>query len=237
MPKKATFDELVAQAVTAPNSVERRRIAAKARQTVVQKKPKQHGALSQFTERIGKTICVELSNGKTITRIAESLGITPECIYGWIKKYPSFAETYQQARESMARSLVDQLIDESEKAEPDRAMLLKVRGGIIQWVAARLNPVEFSDSRRIELRGEVTHCHTHELAVEQKRRIAESWLISQSPDDTPGIIAETSGPALLESAGVRETADTQSREIPKRKKATAQLRTGSPDDGGRWRGH
>ena len=170
MPKKS-LDDLVEQAVHAPTGKERRSIAAKARSAMIPKKGV--GAPSKYTEKAAQTICRELANGKTVTRIAESLSITPDCIYGWLKKYPPFAESYQQAREGMARSLVDQLIDEAKETEPDKALLLKVRGSIIQWAVSRFNPKEFSDSRRIELKGEITHRHTHELALEQKRRIAE----------------------------------------------------------------
>lgn len=221
------FDELAALAVSASDPVERQRLAARARKKVIVKKSR--GAPSQFTEKIGKTICVQLSNGKTITRIAESLGITPECVYGWVKKYPDFAETYRQARESMARSLVDQLIDESEKAEPDRAMLLKVRGGIIQWVAARLNPVEFSDSRRIELRGEVTHKHTHELSPEQKKRIAESWIISQLETDClPGAVVSTIEPDWPSIGPV--VGESEPSAAPRKKKALVKSKPVKADD-------
>lgn len=177
------------------------------------------GAPSKYTEKAAQTICRELANGKTVTRIAESLGITPECIYGWLKKYPHFAESYQQAREGMARSLVDQLLDEAKETEPDKAMLLKVRGGIIQWAVSRFCPKEFGDNRRIELKGEITHRHTHELAPEQKKRIAESWLISQQEKDLPLLTAETSGPDREIGVIVQEE---EPKEFPKRKKAVAE---------------
>lgn len=228
--KKARLDGMIEQAVHAPTGIARRSIAAKARSAMTPKKSV--GAPSKFTESAAQTICRDLANGKTVTRIAESLGITPDCIYGWLKKYPSFAESYQQAREGMARSLVDQLLDEAKETEPDKAMLLKVRGGIIQWAVSRFNPKEFSDSRRIELKGEITHRHTHELAPEQKRRIAESWLISQQPD-TLGITAETTGPDLQ---GVL-VVEPEQREIPKRKKVAVKKPPIEVDSSGTWRGH
>lgn len=226
------FDELVEQAAAAPNSVERLRLSAKARKVVTLKRPKpskRMGRPSQFTERIGKTICVELSNGKTITRIAESLGLTPDCIYGWVGQYPAFAETYQQARELMARSLVDRLIDESESTEPDRAMLLKVRSNIIQWVASRYGSSQFADSRRIELKGEVNHRHTHELSSEQKKRIAESWLISQQDlDCLPGAVVSTIEPDWPSIGPV--VGEPELPAAPRKKKALVKKPAKSADD-------
>ena len=74
MPKR-TFDELVAQAAAAPNSVERLRIAALARKAVIPKKPKPKGRPSNFNEKIAEEVCSRISNGETLPKIVESLNI------------------------------------------------------------------------------------------------------------------------------------------------------------------
>jgi hypothetical protein len=137
-------------------------------------------------------------------------------VYGWLRQYTEFAETYQIARELMARSLLDELLDEVKAATPDKSLLLKTKGAILQWAIARFNPREFSDSRRIELKGEVNHRHTHELAEEQKKRIAEAWLMSRSIE-APAIEAETTGPDLP-----AQIAKEEQREQPPKRKAPVQ---------------
>ncbi len=143
---------------------------------------------------------------------------------------PEFSERYHSARSRMARTLLDSLLDEAKTVEPERALLLKTKAGIIQWAISRFNPKEFSDSKRIELQGQINHVHTHQLPDEQKRRIAEAWLMSKQMDDSPGIVSETTGPDLV---GV-STVDEPTRELPKRKKA-ALPKAKASDDGDNWR--
>jgi len=227
MPRKKveptqTVDEIVAQAVAARDGNERRRIAAKARNTVIPKK--RVGAPPKYSEEKANDICKQVANGKTITSITQAMGITPDCVYHWLKQHPDFSEQYHSARESMARSLADELLDEVKEATPDKALLLKVKGAIIQWAVQRFNLKEFSDSRRLELKAEINHRHTHNLTVDQKRRIAESWLLSQS--DKPLIEAQTTGPDLP----VQTISDPSPREIPQRKAPAESKRKALEED-------
>jgi len=125
----------------------------------------------------------------------------------------------------MARSLVDELIDEAKSTELDRAMLLKVKGAIIQWAVQRFNQKEFSNNRKIELSAQINHQHTHQLTHDQKRRIAESWLLSQT-NDVPLIEAETTGPNIP----MRTVSDEEQREIPNRKAPAEPKRKIKSDD-------
>lgn len=213
MPRKKLDDQIVDVAAI-NNSDARLRGAAKLRRKVL---PKKTGRPSQYSEAKAAAILKRIENGETLTAIAKESGMSLDCVYGWLKQYPEFAESYQRARESMARTLLDDLIDEAKKTEPDRALLLKTKGAIMQWAIARFNPREFSDSRRIELKGEISHKHSHELSSGQKQRIATSWLMSQQ-NELPVIEAEPV--KLLESDGVGEICETEQREVPKRKRTT-----------------
>jgi transposase-like protein len=211
MPRKK-LDDQIADVAAINNSDARLRGAAKLRRKVL---PKKTGRPSQYSEAKAAAILKRIENGETLTAIAKESGISLDCVYGWLKQYPEFAERYQTARESMAKTLLDNLIDEARQTEPERALLLKTKGAIFQWAIARFNPSEFSDSRRIELKGEISHKHSHELSSGQKQRIAESWLMSQQ-NELPVIEGETI-PAL-ESDDVGEICATHQREVPKRKR-------------------
>ncbi len=215
--KKPNLDELIALAASKKDSVERGRIAAAARKLV---KPKvvKRGAPTKYTEAKATAICKAVSNGQTLTSIAKELSLTPDTIYKWLRDYPAFSDTFQFAREDSARSLLDELLDEAKAAEPERALLLKTKSAIFTWAIARFNPREFSDSRKIKLEAEVTHTHVHELQPDQRRRIAESWILSKEPE-LPLLTAETTGPDL---EGVSVVRESDQREIPKRKKVVKQ---------------
>ncbi len=232
MPKK--LDELIELAASTKNSVERGRIAAKARK-LVKPKAKPTGRPTKYAESKAVEVCREIANGKTLTSICRDMGLSLDCVYGWLKDYPDFAERYQSARESMARSLLDELLDETRTAEPDRALLLKVKSNVLTWAIARFNPKEFSDSRKIQLQGEISVKHVHELSESQRQRIAESWLMSrQAVDDSAGRIIEhepaTDIPALADD-------ESETRVIPKRRRAVLPAKpAASSDDSGRWTG-
>jgi hypothetical protein len=140
----------------------------------------------------------------------------------WMQDHESYAKAYSDARKVMAVNLVDELINKTAELKSEDALAARVRSDVVKWVASKFNPEAFSDLKRIELKGEVNHKHTHELAIEQKRRIAESWLISQEQDSAlPAITAETTGPDLpaLEGVAVHEICEGEQGEQVKRKRS------------------
>ncbi len=159
------------------------------------------GRPSKYNEKLAKALLEEISKGKTLQVVCKSLGICITSVYDWIRVNTSFAESYQLARAEMAQSLVDEMVDEAKVLEPDRALVTKVKAQIYQWTAAKYAPSIFSDNRRVEIRGEVSHKHTHELQAEQKRRIAEAWILSSGQEETV-VIPDQTGVSSLLTVGV-----------------------------------
>ena len=224
--KKETLDDLVNAAIAAPDSVQRRRITANARRKAIAPTPKNKGRPTTFNQNIANDILERIGNGETLPKIVEALNIPIGNIYNWMDSNPNFLEKYRIARERMALTLVDRMINESESINDPLA--LKVRSQILQWVAARFNPKSFSDSKRLELSGQINHTHTHQLTEDQKRRIAESWLLSQT-NDVPAI----EGEIIADDEGVETISDQSPREIPQRKALEApkrKKRAVNPDD-------
>jgi hypothetical protein len=124
-------------------------------------------------------------------------------VYEWIKKNDSFSDRYRIARNRMAQSLVDEMLIDARTLDPTTAIVGKVKAQIYQWTAARYAPDIFSDTRRVELKGEVSHKHTHELQAEQKRRIAEAWILSSGQEETVVIPDQTGARSLL-TVGTQE---------------------------------
>lgn len=184
---------------------------------------KKLGRPTTYTKALGKTICERVSNGETLKSVCRDLNIPFHLVFRWTERDKSFGDAYRVSRQDMAVSLVEDMIEGVKGLENDKALAARVQADVIKWVASKFNPQEFSDIKRIELKGEINHHHTHDLAPEQKRRIAESWLISQEQDSslTPAITAETTGPDIpaLEGVAVREICETEQGERPKRKRS------------------
>lgn len=216
---RKSLDELVDRAAKAPTAESRRLIAQVKKRVAPTLLKNPGGAPSTFTDDIGETICKGLANGKTLTKLCEELKLAPETIYGWVRQNESFSENYHNARASMAKTLIDKLVDESEAIDSENVLAAKVRADVLKWVACRYNPGTFGDSRRIELAGEVHHRHSHELTDIQKKKIAESWLLSRQ--ELPALSVETTGPDLseLEQVGIQPL--PEEREIPVRRKVVA----------------
>jgi hypothetical protein len=214
-----TVDEIVAQAVKAKDGNERRRIAAKARSLGPEliKKPQGKGRPTKYSKAMADRIIGMVAEGRTLTKISTELGLALQDVYTWLNDYPGFLENYQKARRLMCVSLIDNMLDQAESTEKDEALLLKVKSGIYQWVASKYNSEQFSDKRTVQVNGSLEHRHSHELATDQKRRIAESWLISQQEPESPLIEATTTGPNV---PGVSVQLD-EPPELPKKKKVVA----------------
>ena len=94
-------------------------VNSQAEQAVTVAKRKQ-GALSTYSEAIGKEIVTRLASGQSLHSICK-LDHMPHIstIYDWIGKEPSFAEHYGRAREQAAHTLFDQMIDIADDCSND----------------------------------------------------------------------------------------------------------------------
>ena len=240
---KARLDEQVDAAVAAPVAGHKRQSligqAAKKKFVVPKTKRCTNSKLTPYTERMATEICERVARGETLREIVSdpNLRISINCVYKWINNnLGDFRERYYSARKQMADSLVDDLLLDTKDIKNDEAMAKKVRASVVQWYVGKINPTQYGDTRRVELSGQINHTHTHQLTEDQKRRIAESWLMSRQ--EAPAIEAETTGPNLpaLEHEGVITVADGAVREIPPRKQLEASKRKPRNPPGSTTRG-
>ena len=217
MPKKS-LDSLIEQATAAPTETARRGVISRAakHKFVAAKAKRSTSKPSPYTERMGIEVCERIARGEVLPEIVKDLHISINTVYAWIQNDTNdFRERYKTARLQMAETLVDNLLLETRSIAKDEALAAKVRASIVQWYSSKVNPTQYGDNRRIELKGEISHKHSHDLAIEQKKRIAESWLISQQEKDLPGIEVMTSGPDIEPGVSVSEP---EQRELPRKKK-------------------
>ena len=215
--KTQDVDSLVAEVLKQPTRGAQIAVGSRVRAASI-KRIKSVGRPTTYTQKMADDFCKRITEGQTITRACKDLGISLMAIYRWRDKYPEFRERYTRAKEDQATSLISQLVDEfQDNLTNENALAARTKSDLYRWIAARQNPAEFSDVKKIELRGEINHRHTHELAPDQKRRIAESWLISQQEAEAPLLLmVETTGPDREPGVIVQEE---EAKEFPKKKKA------------------
>lgn len=179
----------------------------------------------EYDEVIGLKVIESVGQGFSITKACKEHGICLDILYQWIDSDKNFAERYRRAKQGMAQALVDEMVESTKTLDNESALVGRVKAQVFQWVAARYSPSDFSDTRKIELSGEVHHKHSHELSQDQKKRIAEAWMLSQQEQDTPGISAETSGPTLIDLEAEAISQEEPKPEPPPRRKPSP---TGKP---------
>lgn len=221
MDSNIALDKLVEQAVAAPGRQRKRLIGKATSQVLPGKQKKKTGRPTLFNQKIADDIVSRIAGGQVLPTITKELKISLQNVYDWLDKHPKFLEQYNRAREQQAKTLVDSLLSESEDLQNDRALAVRVRSEIVKWVAARFAPSTFGDVRRVELKGEIKHTHVHDLAPEQRRRIAESWIMSQQ-DENDGLLIEGQVVQDKPETGVQVVADEQNRVIPTRRKLAVQ---------------
>lgn len=132
-------------------------------------------------------ICDRVANGETLTRILKEKD-TPSyaTFFKMLQEDEAIAKSYRAARAVSANGLVERTLDEADsETDPAMAALLRVKSDSRRWAAARFAPETFGETKRLEVSGEVRHAHVHDLAPEQRRRIAEEWLMSGEASPTP----------------------------------------------------
>lgn len=152
-----------------------------------------------YTPELADQIINRLADGETLIRITRDDGMPhTSAIHQWISTYPDFAERYQKARQHAATSLVEQMMEEVAAEErPEQVGLTRLKMETKRWVASKFNPQAFGDTRKIDITGEIKHTHSLSLTEEQKKRIAQEWMMADNNKKEPILItgtAETTGP-------------------------------------------
>jgi hypothetical protein len=112
------------------------------------------GRKSTYTEEMGERICRELANGRTITSIcAEDWAPSVDGVFGWLNKFPPFAEAYARAREAQQEVFAAQIIDIAATVDdPAKARnMIDAR----KWHAAKVAPKKWGD--RVEIDAKIEH--------------------------------------------------------------------------------
>jgi hypothetical protein len=99
-----------------------------------------------FTE-----ICLAYANGMSMRKVSEALDIPYSQMLQTINLVPEFKAAVAVIRESIAASLVDDVVEYSRKAA--RGADWKTAGDLALKAAAKLSPTQYGDKKSVELTG------------------------------------------------------------------------------------
>lgn len=105
-------------------------------------------------------ICHEVANGKTLKKVLNSSGMPTYAQLGeWKRSHPEFAEWLKIAKEDAGEYYFDKVMEETEMAVADKEELAlsKLKTDIYKYAAKVSNPDSFSEKRKLEVEGQVTH--------------------------------------------------------------------------------
>jgi hypothetical protein len=135
---------------------------------VVAPKPKM-GRPTVFNQTIANTICIRISEGKSLREILKEEGMPAQSsVYEWLIARPDFTEQYSRAREEQAETLADEIIAIADEMPEIIAVTDKKTGALIEhkldgafllwqknriearkWTAMKLKPKKYGDRLQV----------------------------------------------------------------------------------------
>ena|ERR1700677_1889117 len=123
------------------------------------------GAPTDYTDELAELICSDIATStKSLKTICEDSGYPdPATIYRWLHKYKPFCEMYTRARQDQAQLMAEQIIEIADTTEVGEVVTVTPRGtetrtgdmtdhrrlriDARKWVASKLLPMKYGDSR------------------------------------------------------------------------------------------
>ena len=132
-----------------------------------------------FTQEKGDQVCELLSDGLSLRKAAEQIGVTARTVLNWCNANPEFATQYAQARTLGYQLLADEILEISDDAGNDVEMTEhgpKVNAEVVarsrlrvdsrKWMLAKMLPKVYGDKIEHEHKGTVRVMATqHDEAI------------------------------------------------------------------------
>jgi len=117
------------------------------------------GQLSKYSKEIGDDICVRISEGASLRKISEELGIALRTLFRWFREHEEFCHNYTRAKEEQAELFAEQIIEISDeniekdvfgKRDAGHVNHNRLRVDARKWVASKLKPKKYGDAIKVE---------------------------------------------------------------------------------------
>ena len=138
---------------------------------------------STYTDWAGEMICAGLSEGQSLLKICEAMGIPYQTARGWEQDNPLHAVNAARAREIGCHALAEQALAIADTPQIGVIRVTKADGGIEEreedmtqhrrlqidtrkWLLSRWLPKVYGD--KLELAGELKHTHDAASATDDE---------------------------------------------------------------------
>ena len=105
------------------------------------------GRKSEYTDKIGQTICDKIAEGKSVKVISSEMGINPDTVFKWLWRHPSFADKYALAREAQSEIFAQEMMEicDDPLSTSDQINHARLRIDTRKWIASKLKPKKWGD--------------------------------------------------------------------------------------------
>lgn len=127
------------------------------------------GRPSDYSDTTANTICYRLSNGESLNAICKDDSMPARAtVFKWLHcgKYPQFVDQYRRAREDQAEAMADDLTWIADNADDPRKA--KVQVDTRMWIASKLLPKKYGDTKQVSISGELVMAHLSDSQLTQR---------------------------------------------------------------------
>ena len=95
------------------------------------------------------------NEGYYISRVfkEKNIGICIDTFYEWLKKDPTFSESYARACEIRADLKFESLEELADGATPENYNAIRLKVDTKKWILAKMNAVKYGDKQTVEHKG------------------------------------------------------------------------------------
>lgn len=158
-------------------------------------------------------VCEWIEEGKTVTKMADHLGVSVTMIYRYLKLNPEYKKRFAESRRDSAHTLVDQARDLTDDSEPAEMHKVREQVKMRLWSAERYNREAFGQQKESTVQVNIGQLHLNAMAKQRAIEEAECEVIAPTPEplslDSGLELSECDGTSILPVEKCDETARSE----------------------------
>lgn len=117
------------------------------------------GQPTKYTVETGDRICVEITMGKSLSKISKENDFCLASVFNWLRTNKEFLDNYTRAKEEQADFFAEEIMEIADEVITP-LMDGKIDGGVVnhrrlrvdarKWVASKLKPKKYGDKLQTE---------------------------------------------------------------------------------------
>jgi len=144
--------------------------------------------------------CGEIENGKTITKLAKELDVSPYLVYSYLKKGNN-KEQFEESRRRSAHTMVDESRDLIDDATCDNIAVRREQAKNRQWCAEKFNREAYGQTTQPAVQVNIGALHLNAMKEAREIEDAKAQDVTKLlPSDSRGEEVEITNVSVPETA-------------------------------------